>query len=69
MLKPSQPDFGYEDQLDFKENRKRRNSNWHLFLDCIQRYPKRERIHSLVDQMKNNHARDEKPKQKIKVMK
>ena len=52
LLKPSEPDFGYEDEIYFKEN-KRSTNNWGLFLDFVQRYPKRERISSLVKDILN----------------
>ncbi|CAI2371339.1 unnamed protein product [Moneuplotes crassus] len=48
MLKPSQPNFGYGEELTFDTHTRKNRKGWGIFLDCIQKYPKRERVHSLA---------------------
>lgn len=38
ILKPSKPDFGYEEELEFKDDSVSKPDGWGKFLDVINRY-------------------------------
>lgn len=54
VLKPSQPDFGYEDIITFEDEEKKevKPKGWGRFLEIINRYPKQEKLHNLIDELK-----------------
>jgi hypothetical protein len=50
ILKPSNPDFGYAECMNFNESLSpsNRKTGWALFLDFIQRYPVKEKAQNII---------------------
>jgi hypothetical protein len=62
VLMPAQPNFGYEEELDFSTKRRRVFEfilrGWALFWDAIARYPKKERVWNIVSQIEEAKTKE-----------
>ena len=54
ILKPSHPDFGYLECMDFSEDNEphKKQSKWAIFLELIQRYPLKQKVQNVVIEIK-----------------
>ena len=73
MLVSYEPDFGYEERIDFSELNKApasddsppRPTTWQVLLDIISRYPRFERVLNVLEKLKEEKARNP-PRRKAK---
>jgi len=53
ILKPSNPDFGYEDYMSFNPDlASPKKKGWGLFLEFIQRYPVTQKAQNIFESIK-----------------